>query len=228
MKFNNRGIYISKKAIIGENVKIGNYTSIYDNVEIGDNSIISDHCAIGEPTSEYYKNQDKYQNGKTTIGANSLIRSHSIIYSNNTFGNNLATGHRIIIREHCNFGNNCSIGNGTELHGYCNGGDYVRVHSNVDLAHASLGSFVWIYTGARFTNDPQPPSNILKGAFVDDYSIVAVNAIVLSGMKIGKHCLIGAGSLVSRNIPDYSLAMGNPIKIRFDLRQFKDLSLIHI
>ena len=54
MKFNNRNVFISDKAKIGNNVRIGDNTLIYDNVIIKDNCIIANDCIIGEPTNGYY------------------------------------------------------------------------------------------------------------------------------------------------------------------------------
>ena len=85
MKFNNRNVLISSSAKIGDNVKIGDNTVIYDNVIIEDNVTICNDCVIGEPLSSYYSDEN-YQNTPTLIGKDSMIRSHSIIYANSTFG----------------------------------------------------------------------------------------------------------------------------------------------
>lgn len=84
-KFSGANVRISPTAKIGKNVKIGDNTVIYDNVEIGDNTIICNDCVIGEPLNDYYYQPDTYENPKTIIGANSLIRSHTIIYADNKF-----------------------------------------------------------------------------------------------------------------------------------------------
>lgn len=81
MKFNNRNVFISPKAKIGQNIKIGDNATIYDNVEIGDNVIISNDCVIGEPLGKYYENIEAYHNPVTVIGNGALIRSHAIIYA---------------------------------------------------------------------------------------------------------------------------------------------------
>ena len=61
-----------------------------------------------------------------------------------------------------------------------------------------------------FTNDPLPPSNILIGCSVGDFSQIAAGSIILPGISIGKHCLIGASSLVNKNVLDYEFHTGNP------------------
>ncbi len=221
MKFNNFNVNISKKAEIGSNVKIGDNTIIYDNVIIGDNSIIANNCVIGEPNSSYYSDES-YINPKTIIGKNSFIRSHCIIYSDSVFGEHFSTGHRVTIRENSIFGKNCRLGTLSDIQGHVKFGDYCWLHSNVHIGQQStIGNFVFIYPYVVFTNDPHPPSNICKGPSINDFSQVAVGSVILPDIKIGKHCLIGAQSLVNKDVTDYSLFAGNPGRIIKDVRDLK-------
>lgn len=221
-KFSGINARVSSSAKIGNNVKIGDNTIIYDNVEIGDNTIICNDCVIGEPLNDYYYS-DKYENPKTVIGANSLIRSHSIIYADNVFGNGLQTGHRVTIREKTKMGHHCSIGTLCDIQGHSIFGDYVRMHSNVHIGHCSkIGSYCWIYPYTVFTNDPTPPSEVCIGPTVGDYSIVATHCLLLPGVKIGQNCLVGAFSMVSKDIGDYQVAVGSPAKPVKDIRDVKD------
>lgn len=221
MKFTGKNVSISDKAIIGNNVKIGENTIVYDNVIIGDNTIIANNCVIGEPSNNYYF-QNNYENPKLIIGKNSLIRSHAIIYTGSTIGNDFQTGHWVTIRENMVIGSNCSIGTLSDIQGYSKIGNYCRFHSNVHIGQQStIGSFVFIYPYVVLTNDPTPPSDICIGATIKDFSQIAVGAVLLPGVKIGKHCLIGAQSLVGINCDDYSLIAGNPAKFIKDIRELK-------
>lgn len=221
MKFNNRNVFISPSAQIGKNVKIGDNVSIYDNVIIGDNVIVANDCIIGEPLHAYYEDTE-YKNPQTTIGDNSLIRSHCILYAGSVFGDNFSTGHRVTIREFTTFGKSCRIGTVSDIQGYSTFGDHCWLHSNVHIGQKStIGNYVFIYPYVIFTNDPTPPSDICMGPTVGDYSQIAVNSVLLPGVQIGKHCLIGAGSIVGLNIEDYQLAIGNPAKSIKDVRDLK-------
>lgn len=219
MKFNSRNVFVSPKAKIGQNVKIGDNTVIYDNVEIGDNSIIANDCIIGEPGNDYYYNEG-YENPITVIGKNALIRSHTIIYADSVFGDNFSTGHRVTIREKSKFGKNCRLGTITDIQGYVEFGDYCWLHSNVHIGQQSkIGNFVFIYPYVVLTNDPTPPSNICIGGTIGDFSQVAVGTVLLPATKIGRHCLVGAQSLVGGKYEDYSLIIGNPAKRIKDVRE---------
>jgi carbonic anhydrase/acetyltransferase-like protein (isoleucine patch superfamily) len=62
---------------------------------------------------------------------------------------------------------------------------------------------------------------MLHGCTVGDHSLIGINAVVLNGVTIGKHCLIGANSLVpsGMNIPDGSMVMGSPARVRRSLSE---------
>lgn len=221
MKFNNRNVWISPKAKIGINVRIGDNTVIYDNVEIGDNSTICNDCVIGEPIGDYYNNLS-YVNPPTIIGANCLVRSHSIIYASNSIGDYLITGHHSMIRAGNLIGHHTSIGNFTELHGSATIGNYVRLHSNVCICElAIVNDFVMIFPGTILSNGVTPPGNLMLGPEVGAYSVLAVNTVLLPGVKVGMHCLIGASAVVTKDVPDFSVSIGNPAKIVGDIRNIK-------
>lgn len=222
-KFNGYNVRISPLANIGLNVSIGDNTIIYDNVTIGNNTIICNDCVIGEPLNGYYQNKNKYNNPNTFIGSNSLIRSHTIIYAGNIIGDYFQTGHRVTIRENTKFGSHCSLGTLDDIQGHSIFGDYCRLHSNVHIGmHSKLGDFVFVYPYVVFTNDPTPPSDICIGPTVGDFSQIATGSILLPGIKIGKHCLVGAGSSVTKNVDDYQLVVGVPAKKIKDVREIID------
>ena len=223
MKFNNINVHISERANIHKDVKIGDNVTIYDNVEIMPGTIISNHCVIGEPLSRYYDEGASYENPVTRIKKNSLIRSHTIIYAGSSFGEGFQTGHRVTIREKSNFGEFCSVGTLSDIQGYCSVGNYSRFHSNVHIGQQSIiGNYVFIYPYVVLTNDPTPPSEHIVGPNIGDYSQIATSSVVLPGIKIGEHSLVGAGTVVSKNVDAYSLVVGAPGKILKDVREIKD------
>lgn len=206
---------VSKKATIGDNVKIGAYTIIYDNVEISDNTIIEAFCEIG--VSNHLSNGEKLY-----IGANSHIRSHSIFYEGSVFLDSLVTGHRVTVREKTKAGKNLQIGTLCDVQGHCEIGDFVRFHSNVHISQQSkIGNYVWIFPYVVLTNDPHPPSNILLGVTVEDYAVIATMSVVLPGAYIRKGCLIGAHSSIKGETEENTIYAGSPAKKIFSTSKIK-------
>jgi acetyltransferase-like isoleucine patch superfamily enzyme len=220
MKFNGRNVFVSPNAKLGRNVKIGDNCTIYDGVEIGDDTIVCNDSVLGEPLNAYYSDPN-YKNPPTIIGANSIIRSHTIIYAACTMGAGFSTGHRVTIRENTTIGESCSVGTLSDLQGQVKIGKYCRLHSNVHLAQGStIGDFVFLYPYVVMTNDPYPPSTDIRGGFIGSYTQVGVHAIILPGIKVGENCLVGANTVINKRLPDFSLAMGDPMKVVMDVRQY--------
>jgi len=89
---------------IGKNVTVGARAIIYDNVTIGDSTVIGANCILGEPQAGIYKDLSGYQNPELSLGANSLIRSGTIIYAGTEIGESFECGHRVTIREKAKIG----------------------------------------------------------------------------------------------------------------------------
>lgn len=196
---------ISEKSKIGNGVKIGPYTIIHDNTVIGDRTIIGPFCEIGVPCTE--------KTGPLIIRNDSLIRSHSIFYAGSTFGERLITGHRATVREFTQAGKNLQIGTLSDIQGRCKIGDFVRLHSNVHIGqHSTIGNFVWIFPYVVLTNDPHPPSETRLGVKVKDFVAISTMSVILPGVTINEGVLIGAHSLVNRDINPNMVAVGSPAK----------------
>ena len=198
---------VSDKAEIGKNVKIGNFVSIYDDVKIGDNSIIESYCEIG-----YSNGREK---GPLKIGRNSKIRSHSILYAGSEIGENLVTGHHVTIRENMKIGVNFQLGTLSDLQGESTIGDYVKTHSHIQIAqYSKLGNYIWIFPYAFLANDPHPPSDeVTKGPEISDFAVLSVHCIIFPHIKVGRGAVVGAGCVLTHNLPDDQIAVGNPGRI---------------
>lgn len=180
---------VTKNLEVGKNVKIAKTAIIYDNVIIEDNVEIQDFCLIGVSNAAH---------DKLIIGKNSIIRSHSTIYSGSSIGPNLQTGHNTLIRSGAIIGRNLSLGSYSSIEGDCKIGDYCNIHGYAQVGQGSeVGNFVWIYSLVTLTNDPLPPSNIKRPVKLEDAVVLCVNSTVLPGtvMEVGSYA--GAGTVVT-------------------------------
>lgn len=197
---------VSKKAAIEPHVEVGPFTIIHDHVSIGAGSRIGSHCEIGIATPQS-------DTPELVIGAEAMIRSHSVFYAGSTFGSNLTTGHRVTVRENTHAGSHFQIGTLTDIQGHCQIGDHVRFHSNVHVGQKSkIGNFVWIFPYVVLTNDPHPPSEHLVGCELEDFAVVSTMSTVLPGVRVGRGAFIGAMCLVREDVPEDTICLGVPGK----------------
>ncbi|MEI6681803.1 MAG: acyltransferase [Bacteroidota bacterium] len=190
---------------IGKNVRIAPNAVIHDNVIIGDDTIIEDFCVIGYPA--------KNTSGPLIIGANSHIRTHSVLYEGSYFDYRLVTGHSVLIRENTIAGRYLQVGSNSDIEGDCEFGNYVKIHTDVHVSkHAKIHNLVWLFPRVQFTNDPFPPSQYCEGIEVHDLAVISTGALLLPGITIGLASFIAAGSLVRSSVPDLTCVSGNPAK----------------
>lgn len=222
------------KVIIKKDSIIDNSVIILPGTRIGENSKISSYSILGYPTKADLIGQDVSQFSDRVkdkiikdrileIGNNSVIRSHTVIYSHVKIGGNFNTGHHTLIREHTTIGNNCVFGSHASCDGYTKIGNRSEVGQHCMLAQsATIGSYVFIGGHTAFSDNKyiiRKAEYDLFGAKIADYVRIGLNCIIFPDVELGENVLIGAGSVVTKNIPKNHLAYGNPIKIVRELNK---------
>ena len=230
------GTYIHKDAQIHGDVKISPGCIIHERVIIEEGChllercivrpevTIKKNCRIHDSVELGYNNQG---GSPTIIGEGSEIRRGSTIYAGSKFGKGFQTGVGVHIREECFFDDYCSVGTFSQFEGYTKIGKYSRFHTNVHIGQNSeINNYVWVFPYVVFTNDKYPPLDICppfthhKGPVIEDFSIIATSSVLLPGIKIGKESMIGASSVVTKDVPVGELWMGNPAKF---IKKMKDI-----
>ena len=219
--------YVEDEAKIGDNVSIGRFAEILSGSAIGNNCVIGSRCIIGHPSKlELQKADFSATSPKvsdlivkeplTKIGDWSIIRSGSIIYRHVVVGKSLRTGHSALIREHVTIGDNCIVGTQAILDGYIRVGNGSMIQSQCYVSQSvRIGNGVFIAPGCVFVDNKKIVlGQGLDGATIRDYVRISAGTKVLPGVTIGKYALIGAGSVVTEDVPPKAVAFGVPAKVK--------------
>lgn len=199
------------------------------NVRIGRNVQIGRYCIVGFPPVGYAEGDLE-----TVIGDEALLRTHTVIYAGVVIGEAFQSGHGVLIREFTHVGRGVSIGSGSVVEHHVEIGNEVRVHSQAFIPeYTVLEDGCWIGPRVVLTNVPYPLSRrakeYLRANRICRGAKVGANATVLPGVVVGEGSLVGAGAVVTRNVPPETVVIGNPAKIIkkvSDLRYDEDPSVL--
>lgn len=149
------------------------------------------------------------------VGSNNIICSGAVL--NAVYSKDIITGDNCVIKKHAmllcyggsiRIGNNVAINPFTVIYGH--GG--VLIGNNVIIAsHVTI-----ISNNHKFTELTKPiceQGEESKGIAIEDDVWIGAGVIIVDGVRIGKGSVIGAGSVVTKDIPHYSVAVGVPCKV---------------
>jgi acetyltransferase-like isoleucine patch superfamily enzyme len=205
---------------IGKDVKVHHTVRTYGRNSVGDHSIITDNVILGFPSTELLLtlrqvdlNLEHADYEGCTIGGNAILRSEAVFYCSVKIGDDVRTGHKILVRENTVIGHNVSIGANTVIDNECTIGNFVSMQTGVYLPTGTMISdYVFLGPGATLTNDRHPartdgplePASICRGASL------GANCVVMPGVTVGEGALIAANAVVTKDVPDWHMAKGIP------------------
>lgn len=151
----------------------------------------------------YFKHESAYVDEPCEIGEGTKIWHFSHIQSGAKIGKNCVLGQNV------NVGNNVTIGN------------FVKIQNNVSVYEGViLEDYVFCGPSMVFTNVvdprskyPQVGSQFYKQTLVKEGATLGANCTIVCGHTIGRFAFIGAGAVITKDIPDFALVVGNPGKI---------------
>ena len=136
------------------------------------------------------------------IGANTKIWQFSSIQKNASIGKGCILGQSVNVGSNVKIGNKCKVQNN------------VSIYEGVELE-----DFVFCGPSMVFTNInvprskyPQAESKYYQKTLVQEGASIGANATIVCGITLGQHCLIGAGSVVLKDVPNFAIMVGNPAK----------------
>jgi UDP-2-acetamido-3-amino-2,3-dideoxy-glucuronate N-acetyltransferase len=124
------------------------------------------------------------------------------------------------IMEGCAIGERCNIGQNVVVSPGCRIGDNVKIQNNVSVyTGVVLEDDVFCGPSMVFTNVVNPRSHVVRRSEYRETRVrkgasIGANATVLCGVTLGRYCFVGAGAVVTRDVPDFALVYGNPARLR--------------
>jgi len=149
---------------------------------------------------------------------NSLIHPSAIIDQPVKIGKETRVWHFSHVMKNASIGNHCVLGQNTFVSSNVTIGNHVKIQNNVSVYEGvEIGDHVFLGPSMVFTNVINPRSEVnrsgeYKKTKINKGVTIGANATILCGITIGEYAFIGAGSVVTKDIPAFALVVGNPGK----------------
>ena len=150
-----------------------------------------------------------------------FVHESSYIDDNVIIGEDTKIWHFSHVQRDTTIGSGCTIGQNVNIASNVNVGNYVKIQNNVSVYEGvELHDYVFCGPSMVFTNIklprsefPQNDSDLFLKTIVKKSASIGANATIVCGITIGEYALIGSGAVVTKDIPPYSLVVGNPGRV---------------
>lgn len=154
--------------------------------------------------------------GPSVVGDDSIIGTGAIVYAGAVIGRGVLIADSASVREDVTIGDYTIIGRNATIENKVNVGERCKIQTNVYIcAYSSIGNDCFIAPCVATSNDNyagrwKERTKYYKGVTVMNGGRIGVNATTLPGRVIGSDGMVGAGSVVTRDVPDGTVVCGNP------------------
>ena len=150
--------------------------------------------------NNFFVHESSFIDEDVSIGDKTKIWHFCHILNNSKIGSNTSIGQNVVIGPNVNVGNRCKIQNNVSLY------DGVNIEDGVFLGPSCV--FTNVINPRAFVErkDEFQPTHVKKGASI------GANATIICGTTIGEYSIVGAGSVVTKDVDPYSVVIGNPAK----------------
>lgn len=157
---------------------------------------------MARDNGSYFAHESAVIDLPSEIGAGTKIWHFSHILPHTKIGDGCTIGQNVVIGPRVTLGNRCKVQNNVSIY------QGVVLEDNVFCGPSMV-----------FTNVINPRAFVerkaeFKPTLVREGATIGANATVICGVTLGRYCMIGAGAVVTRDVPDYALAFGNPARVR--------------
>ena len=151
---------------------------------------------------------------------NYYVNEYAVVDDNVEIGEGTKIWHFSHIQKGSKIGKKCVMGQNVNVANNVVIGDFVKIQNNVSVYEGvTLEDYVFCGPSMVFTNIldpkckyPQVGAEFYVNTLVKEGASIGANATIVCGVTLGKHCLIGAGTVVVKDVPDYALMVGNPAR----------------
>ncbi len=211
---------VEEGVTLGSGVEIGPGAIIRSGTVLGDNVTVGEYAVLGKrPTLGPKSVATVGDLPGLVVGAGSTISTHAIVYAGTTLGERVIIGDQAFVRERCSIGAQTVIGRGVTVENDTRIGAGCRIQSQSYItAKSTLEDDVFIAPCVVTTNDnlmgrTERRHALLQGPTIRRGARIGGAVCLLPGIEVGEEAFIGAGAIVTKDVPARTVVVGVPARV---------------
>lgn len=218
------GLMLGAGTELGERVRLGAHVVIHDGVVVGDDCTIEDGAVLGKPPRlGPYSRAPRAPVRRLVVEDGATICCYAVLCQGARVGAGAVIGDHAFLREGAAVGAESVVGRSSTVGRGVVIGSRVRLQTNVIIAPDSLlEDDVFFAPLVAVANDPTMGRRAATGVRTQGVTArrgcrVGTSAVLLPGIELGVECVIAAGAVVTRSVPDRAVAIGVPARVVRDV-----------
>ena len=197
---------------------------VYEGTVLGEGVRVLEHAVVGKQPSLGAKSTARREPlPPAKIGDGTVSSNGAIVFAGSTIGANCIVGDQSCIRERVELADDCVLGRGSLIENDTTVGTGTRIQAEAYItAYSTLEEDVFIAPCVVTTNDnfmgrTERRKELMKGPTIRRSARVGGGAILCPGIEVGEEAFVGAGAVVTKDVPPRTLVVGSPARVLRDV-----------
>jgi acetyltransferase-like isoleucine patch superfamily enzyme len=203
---------------------------VYPDTKIGADVVIEDNAVVGkQPTLGRRSTAGREGLPPLLLGDGVRILAGAVVFAGSRLGRDVIVGDQACVRERCELGDEVVVGRGSLVENDTTVGARTRIQANAYVtAYSRLEEDVFVAPCVVTTNDDfmgrtERRFEVMRGPVIRRGARIGGGAVLLPGVEIGEEAFVGAGAVVTRDVPPRAVVVGNPAR---QIREVPDEELL--
>ena len=204
--------------------------TVYEGTVLGENVKVLEGAVVGkQPTLSPRSTAKRELLQPTTIGEGTIVSTGAIVFAGSAIGARVILGDQSCVRERVEIGDDVVVGRGSYVENDTTIGAMTKIQAEAYItAYSTLEEHVFIAPCVVTTNDnwmgrTEKRFGLVKGPTIRRGARVGGGAILCPAVEIGEEAVVGAGAVVTKDVPPRTVVVGNPARV---LREVPDEELL--
>jgi acetyltransferase-like isoleucine patch superfamily enzyme len=194
--------------------------TVYPGTVLGDGVKVLENAVVGkQPALSPRSTTKREELPPTEIGDGTIVSTGAIVFAGTKIGARVILGDQSCVRERVSVGDDVVVGRGSLIENDTTVGAMTRIQAEAYItAYSTLEEHVFIAPCVVTTNDnfmgrTEQRHELMQGPTIRRGARVGGGAVLCPGVEIGEEAFVGAGAVVTKNVPPRALVVGNPARV---------------